>query len=78
MTTYITYEHVYFYGDWFGKHDYYTTLKEAWQAYKEHKAYAMADSGTLYRTTMKKKLFGRPQKVNRVEIIGWEWKEKEA
>ena len=69
--TYTIYEHTFFYGGYFGNHVYYRTLREAWEAYKEHKAYQMADGGVLRRVTMEKKLFRRPKMISRVDIIDW-------
>ena len=69
--TYTIYEHTFFYGGYFGNHRCYRTLREAWEAYKDHKAYRMADGGVLRRITMKKKLFRKPRTINEVDIINW-------
>lgn len=76
-TTKIAYEVVIGYGLYFGDIRRFSTLKEAWELYKNHKSYVMADYGSIEKVevTMVKKLFRKPQiqDIKKIkEIIWWE------
>lgn len=71
MKTYTQYEFTYFYGGCFGNHECYTNLAEVWKAYKEHKAYGLADGGAIRRITRQRKLFGKDAIVRREDVISW-------
>lgn len=77
-TTTIKFEVVSGYGMYFANVENYSTLKEAWEAYKEHKTYVMADYGIITRiefttTTTKKGFFKKKETTKKAldTIIKW-------
>ena len=66
-----TYKVNYYYGGFFGGTLDFNTLKEAWQFFKEHKNYIMADGADIIRIIKTKKHVWSKENKTTQTVISW-------